>query len=69
MSLMNISAASSRNQKRAFDFAAGRNLMAEWWQRLRSRYELESLGAESLRDIGLSSGEAKFEASKPFWRA
>lgn len=46
-----------------------RHLMREWWQRLRSRYELETLGEAGLRDIGMSSAEGVFEASKPFWKA
>jgi uncharacterized protein YjiS (DUF1127 family) len=41
----------------------------EWRRRLRSRSELMNLGDGSLRDIGLSRGEAKTEASKPFWLA
>ncbi len=43
------------------------HVLGEWWKRLRSRYELESLDNSLLRDIGLSRGEAGFEASKPFW--
>jgi len=42
-------------------------LLDEWWQRSRSRNELESLDNAMLRDIGLSRSEAGFEASKPFW--
>ena len=34
----------------------------------RSRNELESLDDAMLRDIGLSCSEARFDASKPFWR-
>jgi uncharacterized protein YjiS (DUF1127 family) len=40
------------------------HVLGEWWQHLRSRHELESLNASMLRDIGLSRGEAGFEASK-----
>ena len=43
-----------------------KQLLGDGWQRLRSRYELESLDDSLLRDIGLSRGEAGFEASKPF---
>ena len=43
------------------------HVLGDWWQRLRSRDELESLDDSLLRDIGLSRGEAGFEASKPFW--
>ncbi len=44
------------------------HILGEWWRRLRSRYELESLDDSLLRDIGLTRGEAGFEASKPFWK-
>jgi uncharacterized protein YjiS (DUF1127 family) len=40
------------------------HVLGEWWQHLRSRHELESLDESMLRDIGLSRGEAGFEASK-----
>jgi uncharacterized protein YjiS (DUF1127 family) len=44
------------------------HVLGEWWQHLRSRHELESLDESMLRDIGLSRGEAGFEASKHiFW--
>jgi uncharacterized protein YjiS (DUF1127 family) len=36
---------------------------------MRSRHELEGLSDVTLRDIGLSRGQADFEASKPFWMA
>ena len=42
-------------------------LLHEWWQRSRSRNELESLDDAMLRDVGLSHREAGFDASKPFW--
>ena len=45
-----------------------RNLIAEYWQRVRSRYELASLGESDLRDIGISRASAEFESSKPFWQ-
>jgi len=67
MSLTNLSVAGVRSRtpshRRAF-----KQLLVASWQRLRSRYELASLSEDSLRDIGLSRGEAEFEASKPFWR-
>jgi uncharacterized protein YjiS (DUF1127 family) len=43
------------------------HVLSEWWQHLRSRHELESLDDSTLRDIGLSRGEAVFEASKHIW--
>jgi uncharacterized protein YjiS (DUF1127 family) len=42
-------------------------VIGEWWQHLRSRHELESLDDAMLRDIGLSTGKARFEISKPYW--
>jgi uncharacterized protein YjiS (DUF1127 family) len=42
-------------------------VLADWWQQLRSRHELESLDDTILRDIGLSRREERFEPSKPFW--
>jgi uncharacterized protein YjiS (DUF1127 family) len=42
-------------------------VLADWWQLLRSRHELESLDDTILRDIGLSRREEHFEPSKPFW--
>jgi uncharacterized protein YjiS (DUF1127 family) len=42
-------------------------VLADWWQHLRSRHELESLDDTILRDIGLSRREERFEPSKPFW--
>jgi len=69
MSIMNISAASSPRRRFRVGVATSlRHLAGEWWQRLRSRYELQNLGEEGSRDIGLTSGEALFESSKPFWQ-
>ncbi len=42
-------------------------VLADWWQQLRSRHELESLDDTILRDIGLSRREERFEPSKSFW--
>jgi uncharacterized protein YjiS (DUF1127 family) len=43
--------------------------LTEWWHRAQSRRELADLDHASLRDIGMSPGAAKYEASKPFWMA
>lgn len=69
MSVMNIGAGSFHRSRSAAILALSLKYLNEWWQRSRSRYELESLGEDGLRDIGLSSSEAKFEGSKPFWAA
>ncbi len=42
-------------------------VVADWWQQLRSRHELESLDDTMLRDIGLDRREERFEPSKQFW--
>jgi uncharacterized protein YjiS (DUF1127 family) len=69
MSIINVSAAPSyRRRLRSSAATSLRHLAGEWWQRLRSRYELQSLGEEGLRDIGLTSSDALFESSKPFWQ-
>jgi uncharacterized protein YjiS (DUF1127 family) len=41
--------------------------LSEWRRRARSRAELDNLDDRTLRDIGLSRYETKFEASKLFW--
>ena len=40
-----------------------------WRQRYRDRRELAKWSHRELHDIGVSSGDAIYEASKPFWRA
>jgi len=39
-----------------------------WRQRRRTRYELTCLDDRTLRDIGLTRGDAEFLINKPFWR-
>jgi uncharacterized protein YjiS (DUF1127 family) len=39
-----------------------------WRRRARDRRELAQLDRRTLRDLGLSEGQAQFEANKPFWR-
>ncbi len=43
-------------------------IFATWRRRATERRELANLDARTIRDLGLSSGEIRFEASKPFWR-
>jgi len=66
MSLTKHSAANSR-VFRLSPWSAVRTMIVEWRRRVRSRYELMSLGDAELRDIGLTRGEADFEQSKSFW--
>ena len=40
-----------------------------WRQRYEQRRELSHWSDRELHDIGVSSSDAIFEASKPFWRA
>jgi uncharacterized protein YjiS (DUF1127 family) len=54
----------------------GRSLLGQWaetfhvWrQRYAARRELANWSDRELHDIGVSSGDAIYEASKPFWRA
>ena len=39
-----------------------------WRTRHRNRRELAALDARTLRDIGLTRGDAEFLINKPFWR-
>jgi uncharacterized protein YjiS (DUF1127 family) len=45
-----------------------RLLLATWYRRARQRSQLAELGAQQLRDIGISREQAMAEAAKPFWR-
>ncbi len=40
-----------------------------WRQRYQARHELAQWSDRELHDIGVSSGDAIYEASKPFWQA
>lgn len=44
-------------------------LVHVWRQRYAHRRELAQWSDRELHDIGVSSGDAIYEASKPFWRA
>ena len=48
--------------------SAVRELLAIWRRRARERRELANLDARAIRDLGLSPGDIRFEANKPFWR-
>lgn len=49
-------------------FAAAMSLIATWIERSRQRDALAALGADELRDIGVTRSEAARECDKPFWR-
>jgi uncharacterized protein YjiS (DUF1127 family) len=46
-----------------------KRLLIEWWRRARSRRDIGLLDERTIRDLGLTPGQMKFEAAKPFWRA
>ena len=43
--------------------------LAKWSMRRETRKALKNLSDWELRDVGLTPEEARFEASKVFWRA
>jgi uncharacterized protein YjiS (DUF1127 family) len=43
-------------------------LLGEWWHRIISRYELESLSERDLADMGMNRIDAFNEIQKPFWQ-
>jgi uncharacterized protein YjiS (DUF1127 family) len=43
-------------------------LFCEWWRRILSRYELESLSDRDLADMGMTRIDAFNEIQKPFWQ-
>jgi uncharacterized protein YjiS (DUF1127 family) len=43
-------------------------LLTVWWQRIRSRYELERLDERDLADMGLTRPDIFNEIQKPFWQ-
>jgi uncharacterized protein YjiS (DUF1127 family) len=49
-------------------YTAFSQILATWRRRARERRELGTLDHRTLRDLGLSDAEVRFEANKPFWR-
>ena len=43
-------------------------LIEVWASRARTRRELAMLDERMLRDAGITRAQARYEASKPFWR-
>jgi uncharacterized protein YjiS (DUF1127 family) len=43
-------------------------LFGEWWRRILSRCELESLSERDLADMGMTRIDAFNEIQKPFWQ-
>ena len=46
---------------------AGR--LREWRLRIRTRRQMLELDPRTIRDLGLSPSQMRFEAEKPFWRS
>ena len=46
-----------------------RGIYWEWRRRARSRRDIGGIHYCTLSDLGLSRGQMRFEAQKPFWRA
>ena len=49
-------------------YTAFAQILETWRRRARERRELATLDQRTIQDLGLSTGEVQFEASKPFWR-
>ena len=45
-----------------------KSLFDEWWHRIRSRCQLESLSERDLADMGITRTDAFNEIQKPFWQ-
>jgi uncharacterized protein YjiS (DUF1127 family) len=46
-----------------------KRLLIEWYRRARTRRQIALLDERTIRDLGLTTGQMRFEAAKPFWRA
>ncbi len=44
-------------------------LLSEWYRRARTRRDIVLLDEHTIRDLGLTPGQMRFEAAKPFRRA
>ena len=49
-------------------YAAFNQILNSWRRRSRERRELAQLDHRTLRDLGMTESQARFEANKPFWR-
>lgn len=47
---------------------AALGLLLTWYLRRQQRFDLASLDARGLKDIGLSRADVAREVDKPFWR-
>ena len=56
--------------QRLYDLTSAlRAIVVEWRRRARSRGEIAALEGGTIHDLGVSRGQLRFEAKKPFWRA
>jgi len=46
-----------------------KTVLCEWHLRRLTRRDIAKLDPPTIRDLGLSEGQLRFEATKPFWRA
>ena len=49
-------------------FTAFNQILETWRRRAQERRELANLDHRTIRVLGLSPSEIRFEANKPFWR-
>jgi uncharacterized protein YjiS (DUF1127 family) len=49
-------------------FTALAQIFQTWRQRTHDRNAIAQLDHRTLRDLGLTESQARFEANKPFWR-
>jgi len=63
-----IAQQNSRPSYRLRGWSKSKILFGEWWRRILSRYELESLSERDLADMGMTRIDAFNEIQKPFWQ-
>jgi len=66
--MANISLHHSSSAPLAGTFTAFNQILATWRRRARERRELGNLDYRTIRDLGMSPSDIRFEANKPFWR-
>jgi uncharacterized protein YjiS (DUF1127 family) len=49
-------------------FTAFAQILQTWRNRNQDRHALAQLDHRTLRDLGITESQARFEANKPFWR-
>ncbi len=67
--MADISLHHSPNVPLAGTFAAFSQVLATWRRRAQERRELADLDYRTIRDLGISPSDIRFEANKPFWRS